>query len=123
MRYYILNFEKANIQFNNNEYESAIINYKNVLQDSKSNDEKYLSCLRIHESLCKIGKEQDGIYYLIQSFHYDKQRFECVLALVRYYNIMGLSELAYTFYAMIKDYYENTFLNDYNNFSKKLDIV
>jgi len=115
-------FKNANDYYNRSDYYKAITYYKNVLKDSKSNDEKYLSCLRIHESLCKINKEQDGIYYLIQSFHYDKQRFECVLALVRYYNIMGLSELAYTFYAMIKDYYENTFLNDYDNFSKKLDI-
>ena len=119
---YILYFEKANIDYYNNNYESAIINYKNVIQNSDSNDEKYLSCLRIHESLFKIEKEQDGIFYLIKSFHYDKQRFECVHELVRYYNIMGLPELAYSFYLVIKDYYENTFLNDYDNFSKKLDI-
>jgi len=115
-------FKNANDYYNNKDYYKAIAYYKNVLQDFKSNDEKYLSCLRIHDSFWSIGREQDGIYYLIQSFHYDKQRFECVLVLVRYYNIMGLSELAYIFYEMIKDYYENIFLNDYDNFSKKLDI-
>ena len=119
---YISYFQIANIQFKKNEFEEAIINYKNVIQDSKSNDEKYISCFRAYESLYKINKEQDSIYYLIKSFHYDKQRVECVHILVRYYNIIGLPDLAYSFYTIIRDYYENEFIKDYENLIKKLEV-
>jgi hypothetical protein len=34
-------------------------NFKNVLKNSKSNDEKYIACLRIHESFYKMNKEYE----------------------------------------------------------------
>jgi len=115
-------FKIAIENFNDNKYEEAIINYKNVLQNSKSNDEKYIACLRIHESMYKINKEKDGLFYLIEAFKYDEQRIECIYKLITYYNIMGSPQIAFTFYSLIQDYYENEFIDDYENIEKKIYV-
>jgi len=115
-------FNLANQQFKTSKFEDAIINYKNVLKNSKSNDEKYISCLRIHESFYKMNKEQDGIYYLIEGFKYDEKRIECMYKLIVFYNINGSPNISLSFYSLIQDYYENKFINDYENILKKPDV-
>jgi hypothetical protein len=115
-------FNLANQQFKTSKFEDAIINYKSVLENSKSNDEKYISCLRIHESFYKVNKEQDGIYYLIESFKYDEKRIECIYKLIVYYNIKGSPNISLSFYSLIQDYFENKFISDYENILKKLDV-
>jgi len=115
-------FKTAIENYKNNKFEEAIINFKNVLQNSKSNDEKYIACLRIHESFYKVNKEKDGIYYLIESFKYDEKRIECIYKLVAYYNIMGSPNISLSFYSLIQDYYENEFINDSHNIFKKLEV-
>ena len=115
-------FKIAIENFNDNKYEEAIINYKNVLQNSKLNDEKYIACLRIHESMYKINREKDGLFYLIEAFKYDEQRIECIYKLITYYNIMGSPQIAFTFYSLIQDYYENEFIDDYENIEKKIYV-
>lgn len=115
-------FNLANQQFKSNNFEEAIINYKSVLQNSKSNDEKYIACLRIHESIHQIGAEEQGIYYLIESHKYDNKRIECIYKLIAYYNIKGSPNISLLFYSLIQDYFENECINDYMNFSKKLDV-
>lgn len=66
--------------------------YKNILITSKSNEEKYLTCLQLYKELHKNNKEIDGIFYLIESNKYDNKRIECIYRLITYYNIMEVQK-------------------------------
>jgi GR25 family glycosyltransferase involved in LPS biosynthesis len=117
-------YNLANKYYNESKYEEAIIIYKKIISSNENNlnNKKYISCLKIHKSLYYLNKEQDGIFYLLESIKYDKKRIECIYLLITYYNIMGLPEVALSFYSIIRDYYENQFIEDYSNICKKLEV-
>lgn len=92
--------------------EKAIEYYKKVLSLNNWNQEKYVSCIELFELYQKIGQEETGVYYLVESFKHDQNRVECIFRLVKYYSIKGMLEVAYAYYTLIKDYFENEYLTD-----------
>ena len=47
---------------------------------------------------------------MIESFKYDTQRCECLYYLITYYYCNNMSEMAYSFYSISKDFIENKYL-------------
>jgi hypothetical protein len=109
-RYY---FYLGNSYKDSGNYLNAIVEYKKLLEFKNSwVQEKYISCIRIYESYRSLEKESDGIYYLIESYKYDNIRIEGIYRLIKYYCITGENNIAYTFYTLIQNYYENLYIND-----------
>jgi hypothetical protein len=100
--------------------EKAIEHYKNVLTIDTWHQEKYMSCLSIYESYEKLGREHEGLFYLLESFKYDKKRVECIYRLIKYYCIHGPSEASFMYYSLIQSYYENEYPTE--TFANKLFV-
>jgi glycosyltransferase involved in cell wall biosynthesis len=108
-RYY---FYLGNSHFDLNLNLEAIEYYKKIVNMKEGwIQEKYMSCIKIYESYKKLNKEEDGIHYLILSTKFDENRVEGIFRLVKYYCSNELSKIAYKFYSLIQDYFENTFYN------------
>ena len=107
-RYY---FYLGNSYFDLDQNEDAIITYKQFLTMNAPSQEKYVACIRIYESYSKLNKEENGIQYLIQSHSLEKTRIEGIYRLVKYYFNKEMYEIAYSFYSLIQDFFENQFLN------------
>jgi len=92
--------------------EKSMEYYKKVLSLNNWTQEKYVSCLEIFTLYEKMDKEDEGLFYLVESYKYDKKRVECIYRLIKYYCIKGMNEVAYAYYTLIKENYENVYLND-----------
>jgi len=92
--------------------EKSIEFYKKVLTIESWYQEKYMSCLEIYDQYDKINKAEEGLRFLVESFKYDKTRLECIYRLVKYYCIQGMNEVAFAYYSLIQDYYENRYIKD-----------
>ncbi len=89
------------------DYEKAIEWYKKCLEiPDLWVQEKYISCLNIHDCYCKLNREIEGIPYLLESVQYDKTRLECMYQLIKYYTIKSRYALAYELYCIVNGYYE-----------------
>jgi hypothetical protein len=95
-----------------NNYKKAIEYYKKVLTLNNWDQEKYVSCLKIYDMYNHLKEEEVGLSYLVQSFKYNKTRIECIYRLIKYYCIQKMDEVAYSYYSLIKQYYETEFLHD-----------
>jgi len=95
-----------------NHHEKAIEYYKKVLSIDNWVQEKYVSCIEIYDQYDKLKRNQEGLFYLIESFKYDRKRIEGIYRLIKYYCINGPVEAAYAYYTMIKDHYENDFVKE-----------
>lgn len=111
-------FYLANSYKDYNNPEKAIEYYKKVLTLNNWIQEKYMSCLNIYRQYEKLNKKKEGIYYLIESYKYDKQRVECIYNLIVYYCVNELPEMAMSFYNLIRESFENNYIN----FNSKLFI-
>jgi hypothetical protein len=117
MRY---SFYCANSYKDCNDINNAIKWYKNTLSLNNWHQEKYICCLRLYELYTTLNTPELGIYYLIESYNYDNTRVECILQLIKFYCIKNQNDVAYTFYKLIQNYYENDYLND--TFNNKLFV-
>lgn len=90
--------------------EEAIKWYKITLNNDNWSQEKYMSCLNLYTQYNEIGEKEKGFYYLVESLRYDTERMECVYYLINHYLLSGLHNLAYNYYSLIKDFYENKYL-------------
>uniref|UniRef100_A0A6C0DJ37 Glycosyltransferase 2-like domain-containing protein n=1 Tax=viral metagenome TaxID=1070528 RepID=A0A6C0DJ37_9ZZZZ len=95
-----------------NHHEKAIEYYKKVLEIDNWVQEKYVSCIEIYDQYDKLQRNKEGLFYLIESFKYDKRRIEGIYRLIKYYCINGPVEAAYAYYTMIADHYENNFVKE-----------
>ena len=102
-------FYCANSCFLGNQKEKALEYYKKVLTMDNWLQEKYISCLRIYEIYDLQKQPELGLHFLVQSYKYDKKRVECVFRLIKYYCEKDAFDVAYMYYSLIKDYYENTY--------------
>ena len=102
-------------------FEDAIKWYKITLGQDNWEQEQYLSCLYIYECYEKLKQTENGFFYLVKAFRYDKERVECLHPLLVHYCCEGQHQIAYNYYLNIKDYYENHYLNA--NIDKKLFVV
>ena len=94
--------------------EEAIKWYKITLNNENWDQEKYMCCLNLYNLFNMLGEKEKGLYYLVESFHYDLERMECVYLLIKEYCCRGLNTIAYNYYCIIKDFYENEYLQTNN---------
>jgi mannosyltransferase OCH1-like enzyme len=113
-------FYCANSYKDANINEDAIKWYKITLSQDNWNQEKYMSCLNLYYAYDIIGEKEKAIYYLVESLKYDSERLECICILIQYYLIADLSLLAWQYYGIVKNFYENNYLN--TNFNNKLFV-
>ena len=103
-------------------YEDAIKWYKIVEKNKNQWDqERYTSCLYIYECYKELNQEENGFFYLVKSFLYDKQRVECLYYLLVYYCCNNMHDIGYNYYLNVKDFFENNYLKT-NNLINKLFI-
>jgi GR25 family glycosyltransferase involved in LPS biosynthesis/glycosyltransferase involved in cell wall biosynthesis len=88
--------------------EKAIEWYKKTLEQTGWCDEKYNSCLRLFELLT----DNSRFYYLVESHKYNQERVEGIYELVKYYSCQKNYKIAWNYYLLIQDYYENRYLSD-----------
>ena len=87
--------------------EKAIEFYKKALTLPLWIQEKYVSCLEIYDKYEELGKPEEGLYYLVESYKHDTTRLECFYRLIKHYCIHGPQEVAYAYYTVVQDFYEN----------------
>ena len=87
--------------------EKAIEFYKKALTLPLWIQEKYVSCMEIYDKYEELGKPEEGLYYLVESYKYDTTRLECFYRLIKHYCIHGSTEVAYAYYTLVQDFYEN----------------
>ena len=87
--------------------QTALDWYKKVLTLPAWKQEKYIACLRIAALYEKLHLEEQGLFYLVQSFQHDPTRVEGIYRLVKYYTIHQPTTVAYAYYTLIADYYES----------------
>ena len=95
-----------------NKHEKAIEYYKKVLEIDNWIQEKYVACIEIYDQYDKLNRNKEGLYYLIESFKYDRRRMEGIYRLIKYYCINGPVEAAYAYYTMVADHYENNYVTE-----------
>jgi tetratricopeptide (TPR) repeat protein len=101
----------ANSYFDSGNFEDAIKWYKITLTQNNWSQEKFMSCLKIFYSYKNLNQIENGMYYLVQSNLYDKTRVDCIYELVFYYCVNNMNLVAYNYYKLIKNFYENEYLN------------
>ena len=103
-------FYLANSYKDSGKKEDAIKWYKKVIDGNNWNQEKYMSCLHIYHCYNALKQQEHGMFYLVKSFAYDRERAECLYELVSYYCVNNMNEIAYGYYSIVKSFYENSFL-------------
>ena len=89
--------------------EDAIKWYKIVLTHNNWDQEKYVSCIHLYECYKKLNQLETGIYYLVESIKYDTTRAECLYELILHYSNKSQKNVAYMYYSIFKNYYENNY--------------
>jgi hypothetical protein len=95
-----------------NHHEKAIEYYKKVLDIDNWIQEKYVACIEIYDQYDKLNRNKEGLFYLVESFKYDRRRIEGIYRLIKYYCINGPVEAGYAYYTMIADHYENNYIKE-----------
>jgi GR25 family glycosyltransferase involved in LPS biosynthesis len=104
-------FYCANSYFDCGNYEQAIKWYKITLKQENWHQEKYNSCLKIFYCYRNIQQIETGLFYLIQSWLYDQKRVECIYELIQYYCSNNMPVIAFNYYELIKNFFEEDYLN------------
>ena len=115
-------FYLANSYKDSGQYQNAIDNYKKRIELGGWIQEQYISCLRIYECYTHLKQTENALYYLVKSFLYDKERFECVYELTRYYCQNNMDDVAYVYYSIVKSFYETKYLTSSIDGKLFLDI-
>ena len=92
-----------------NNHEKAIEFYKKALTLPLWIQEKYIACMEIYDQYELLKKPEEGLRYLVDSYKHDPTRIECYYRLIKYYCIHGPVEVAYAYYTVIQDFYENRY--------------
>jgi hypothetical protein len=80
-------------------------------------DERYNACLKLYEL---YDDKKIGLYYLVESHKHNPHRVEGIFRLIQHYCIDGSFHVAYNYYLLIKDYYENKYAKGLDDLSQKL---
>jgi hypothetical protein len=104
------------------QYENAINWYKITLSHEKQwPQEKYVSCLYIFDCLNALNRKEEDFFYLVKSFQYDNERVECLYPLLVHYCCENTPKIAYNYYNLVKEFYENKYIN--TDISNKLFVA
>jgi tetratricopeptide (TPR) repeat protein len=90
-----------------NNHLKAIEFYKKALTLDLWIQEKYMSCIEIFDQYGQMNMQFEGLSYLVESVKYDRTRVEGIYRLVKYYCVNAGPDIAYMYYTLIKDFYEN----------------
>ena len=71
--------------------------------------EKYRSCIMLHNLYRAKGELEKALFWCVKSFKFDQTRVEGILKLVQYYCTEDMNAIAYNYYTMIQTWYENTY--------------
>ena len=115
-------FYCANSYYDCGKYEDAIKWYKITLGNQNWSQEKYVACQRLHNCYNMLNQKEAGMFYLVKSFSYDKERAECLYELVSYYCCNDMNEVAYGYYTIAKSFYNEKYLKDGLNDRLFLDV-
>jgi len=115
-------FYCGNSYYDSGKWEEAIKWYKITLNNNNWEQEKYVSCLRLYNCYNSLKQQETGMFYLVKSFAYDKERVECLYELVSYYCCNDLNEVAYNYYNIVKSFYNERFLIEGLNNKLFLDV-
>ena len=115
-------FYCANSYYDSGKWEDAIKWYKITLDNKNWDQEKYMSCLRIYYCYNALNQKENGFFYLVKSFSYDKERAECVYELVTYYCCNEMNDVAYNYYNIVKSFYNQKYLTEGFNHKLFLDV-
>ena len=92
-------------------FEDAIKWYKISLNHEKQwEQEKYTACLYIYQCYTSLNQEDTGFFYLVKSLKYDNERVDCLFPLLVYYCRENMFNVAYNYYLIVKDFFENKYL-------------
>jgi glycosyltransferase involved in cell wall biosynthesis len=72
--------------------------------------EKYKACMLAHDMYKKKNKQEEALFYALESHKYDAERVEGIYRLVEHYCSKEMNTVALTFYKLIQDWYENTYI-------------
>ena len=109
----------ANSYFDAGDYEKAIEWYLLTLKSFGWSEERYNACLRLFELLNKKN-DFSAYYYLVKSINYSNERVECIFELIKHYVCEKEYSIAYNYYLLIQDYYENRYSVGKDDLSTKL---
>jgi FkbM family methyltransferase len=105
-------FYCANSYYDCDKYEDAISWYKKTLENCGWSQEKYVSCLKLYKCYEKMNNIEAGFFYLVKSAEYDIERAECYYELIKYYSGSGSHDVAYGYYGVLRNFYNNSYLKD-----------
>ena len=110
--YHRYGFYCANSYYDCDKYEHAISWYKKTLENCGWSQEKYVSCLKLYTCYEKMNNIESGFFYLVKSAEYDRERAECYYELIKYYSSSGSHDVAYGYYGVLRNFYNNSYLKD-----------
>jgi glycosyltransferase involved in cell wall biosynthesis len=102
--------------------EKAIEMYKRTLEIKSWSEELYLSCVRIYECLLGLGREVEGLGYLVEAHKYSTHRIEHILPLVRYYSSQKMYNMSITYYTTLAQKTYEAFGTDRSKYDNCLFI-
>jgi glycosyltransferase involved in cell wall biosynthesis len=92
--------------------DKAIEFYKKILNLNSWNQEKYISCMKLYDLYNDKNEKDKAVFYLVKSHKYDNDRIEGIYKLVQYYCVEDMNDVAYAYYSLVQNYFENNFLNE-----------
>jgi glycosyltransferase involved in cell wall biosynthesis len=115
-----ISFESAIKCIEEQKWEEACTAFSAILDSDESNDNKYISCIKLFESYKQLNNIEKGISYLIQSHHYDHNRVEGIYHLIMHYVSHGQPHIALGFYRWIQQTYEQDTINDLLDYDQSI---
>jgi beta-1,4-mannosyl-glycoprotein beta-1,4-N-acetylglucosaminyltransferase len=109
----------ANSYLDANNESKAIEWYLKTLESFGWYEERYNACLKLFELYSKQNNKA-GFYYLVRSIKYTGKRVECILELIKHYICEQEYSVAFTYYLLIQNYYENEYSTGKDLLSTKL---
>jgi len=102
-------FYAARSYINCKHYELALEFCKKVLSHDNWSEEKYCACIDAYSVYKALGKEDEGLHFLVKAHTFNTKRVEAILKLIVYYACCGEPEIAYNYYKWIQNYYEQEY--------------
>ena len=90
--------------------DKAIEWYKRTIEMNGWVQEKYHSCLMLHNLYKDKGDIEKALFWCVNSTKFDLTRVECVFKLIQHYCCENMNDIAYNYYMLIQNWYENTYI-------------
>ena len=86
--------------------------YETALRLDGWHQEKYVACRHIYEAHKELGHAEHGLYALVESFRYDRDRVECANILINHYLMKGMYEVAYKYFELVNPNFDEVDLSN-----------